>query len=84
VEGDDGDGAVRGRGGEMAAWLWRRPGDEVDGCGVESEFVDALPLSVLFAPDEDATVVGGGCKNRAVLWMSPGDTPDCAIVPKRM
>lgn len=42
----------------MTARLWRRPGDQVDACCVESEVVDALPLVVLLAPDKDLAVVG--------------------------
>jgi hypothetical protein len=43
LEAEDADGAVRAGGGEVAAGLWRRPGDQVDGGGVQGEFVDALP-----------------------------------------
>lgn len=35
----------------------RRPGDVVDGRGVECDIVDLLPGAVLFAPDEDLAVV---------------------------
>lgn len=51
----------------MAAGLRRRPGDQVDTGSVESEVVDALPLVVLLAPDEDLAVVGRGCEDGAVL-----------------
>ena len=55
---EDGDLAV-GRGtGQQAAQLMRRPGNEVDGCGVECEGGDAGPLRGGFAPDEDPGVVG--------------------------
>ena len=43
LEAEHADGAVGGGGGEVAAGLWRRPGDQVDGGGVQGEFVDALP-----------------------------------------
>jgi hypothetical protein len=43
LEAEHADGAVGAGGGEVAAGLWRRPGDQVDGGGVQGEFVDALP-----------------------------------------
>jgi hypothetical protein len=47
---------------------------------VVSEFVDALPLIVLLAPDQDATVVGARRQDSAVLGMRPGDSPNRAFV----
>lgn len=48
---------------------------------MQGEFVDALPGSILFAPDEDATVVGGRGENGAIFGVRPGDTPDCSLMP---
>ena len=64
----------------MTARFRRTPGDDVDGCGVQSEFVDALPLGVLLAPDEDAAVVGGAGEDGAVFGVGPGDAPHGAFV----
>lgn len=65
----------------MAADFGRRPGNEVDGGGVQREFVDALPLVCgLFAPDEDAAVVGGGGEDGAIFRVGPGEGPDGAFV----
>ena len=80
VEGDDGDGAVRGRGGEVAAGLGRGPGEQVHRGCVQGELVDALPLGVLLAPDEDAAVVGGGGEDGAVFGVGPGDAPYGSVV----
>jgi hypothetical protein len=47
-----------GRGaGEQAARLVGRPGQRVYGSGVQSKIVDACPLGVGLAPDEDLAVV---------------------------
>jgi hypothetical protein len=68
----------------VAAGLWRRPGDQVDGGGVQGELVDALPLVLrLFAPDEDAAVVGRRGKDGPVFGMGPGNAPDGAFVAVR-
>jgi hypothetical protein len=68
----------------VAAGLWWRPGDQVDGGGVQGELVDALPLVLrLLAPDEDAAVVGGRGEDGAVFGMSPGDAPDGAFMAVR-
>jgi hypothetical protein len=45
----------------------RRPGDEVDGRGVQGYFVDLRPLVAGLAPDEDLAVVRGGSEDVAVL-----------------
>ena len=47
---------------------------------MEGEFVYALPLIVLLAPDEDAAVVGGGGEDGSVFGVCPGDAPDCSFV----
>jgi hypothetical protein len=44
------------------------------------ELVDALPLPVLLAEDEDAAVVGGAREDGAVFGVCPGDAPDGAVV----
>lgn len=81
LEAEDADAAVAAGGGKVAAGLWRRPGDQVDGGGVQGKFVDALPLVLrLFAPDEDAAVVGGGGEDGAIFGMGPGDAPDGAFM----
>ena len=47
-----------------------RPGDYVDGGGVESKVGDDCPLRIRrFAPDEDFTIVGRGCEDGAVFGM---------------
>lgn len=80
VEGEHADVGVGGCGSEMTArFLWG-PGDEVDGGGVEGEFVDALPGARLLAPDEDAAVVGGGGEDGAEFGVRPGDAPHGAFV----
>ena len=72
LEAEDADAAVGAGGGQVAAGLWRRPGDQVDRGGVQGELVDALPLVLrLLAPDQDATVVGGGGEDGAVFGMGP-------------
>lgn len=81
LEAEDADAAVGAGGGQVAAGLRRRPRDQVDGGGVQGEFVDALPLALrLLAPDEDAAVVGGGCEDGAVFGVGPGDAPDGALM----
>ena len=57
LELEDRDVAVRGSACEEAAGLVRRPGDVVDGCGVERDVVDLLPGAALLAPDDDLAVV---------------------------
>ncbi len=47
---------------------------------MEGEFVDALPLGVLLAEDEDAAVVGGGGEDGAVFGVGPGAAPDGRVV----
>lgn len=74
------DFSITARGGQVAASFGGRPGDEVDGGGVEGEFVDALPRAVLFAPDEDAAVVGGGGEDGAVFGVGPGHTPHGSLM----
>jgi hypothetical protein len=64
----------------VAARLGRRPGDDVDAGGVVVEFVDALPLRVLLAEDEDAAVVAAAGEDGAVFGVGPGDAPDGAVV----
>ena len=44
------------------------------------ELVDALPLSILLAEDEDAAVVAAAREDGAVFGVSPGDAPDGAVV----
>jgi hypothetical protein len=51
---------------------------------VEGEFVDALPLGILLAVDEDMAVVGGAGEDGAVFGMCPGDTPDSAFMPTNL
>ena len=51
---------------------------------MECEFVNALPLVVLFAPDEDAAIVGGRGEDRAVFRMCPGNAPNSAFVTERL
>lgn len=80
LEGQNADVAVATRSCQVTAGLWRRPGDEVDGGGVEGEFVDALPLIVLFPPDQDAAVVGARSEDGAILGMCPGNRPDRSLV----
>jgi hypothetical protein len=58
----------------------RRPGDDVDGGGVVCELVDALPLPVLLAEDEDAAVIAAAGEDGAVFGVRPGDAPDGAVV----
>lgn len=84
LEGKDTDIAVTARGCQVTASFRRRPGDNVDGGGVEGEFVDALPLCILLAPDQDAAVVGGGCEDGAVFGVCPRDAPDCSFVTGSM
>lgn len=47
---------------------------------MKGEFVDALPLAILFPPDEDAAVVGARCEDGAIFGVRPGDRPDCSLV----
>lgn len=47
---------------------------------MQGEFVDALPSSILLAPDEDSAVVRGGSEYCAVFGVSPGNAPDGAFV----
>jgi len=47
---------------------------------VKGKVVDALPLSVLLAPDEDATIIRGGSEDGSKLRVCPGHAPDCAVV----
>jgi hypothetical protein len=74
------DIAVGGSAGEEAADLMGRPGDDVDGSGMQGDFVDLLPGRRLFAPDDDLAVVRGGCEDVAVLGVRPCDTPYRALV----
>jgi hypothetical protein len=64
----------------VAARLGRRPGDDVDAGGVVRELVDALPLAVLLAEDQDAAVVAAAGEDGAVFGVRPGDAPDGAVV----
>jgi hypothetical protein len=80
LEREDGDCPVGTCSGEVASRFGGRPGDEVDGGGVDCEFVDALPGGVLFAVDEDAAVVGGRGEDGAVFGVCPGEGPDGAFV----
>jgi len=81
LEAEHADAAVGAGGGQVAAGLWRRPGDQVDRGGVQGELVDALPLVLrLLAPDEDAAVVGGGCEDGAVFGVGPRNAPDGAFM----
>lgn len=57
LEFEDRNVAVGGSASEEATGLVRRPGDMVNGRGVERNFVDLLPGAGLFAPDEDLAVV---------------------------
>lgn len=59
-----------------------RPGDYVDGCGVQREIEDFGPGVALLAPDEDFAVVRGGGEDVAVFGVCPGDGPDCSFVSK--
>jgi len=59
----------------------RRPSDEVDGGGVQGDFVDLLPGGGLFAPDDDFAVVRRGCEDVAVLRMRPCYAPNRAFMP---
>ena len=80
LELEDGDVAVGAGAGKQTAGFVGRPGDYVDGGGVQGEVEDAGPGVALLAPDEDFAVVGRGGEDVAVLWMRPGDGPDCAFV----
>lgn len=84
LECQDTDIAVTTCSGKMAARLRRRPSHDVDRGGVQGKLVDALPLGVLLAPDQDAAVVGGGCEDGAVFGVRPGDAPDGSFVAGTM
>ncbi len=45
----------------------RGPRHNIHRSGVEGEVGDLLPLSTLFAPDEDLAVIAGGSEDVAVL-----------------
>lgn len=71
LEFKDGYVAIAGGAGEQAARVMRGPRNQVYACGVEGEFVDFLPLVVLFPPYEDFAVVAGGGEDVAVFWVRP-------------
>lgn len=77
---EDGHVAVAAGAREHAACVMGRPGHEVDAGRVQLRDVHALPLPILFTPDEDLAVVAGRREDVAVLGVCPGDTPDCALV----
>jgi hypothetical protein len=64
----------------MAACFWWTPSNEIDRGGVEGELVDALPLGILLAVDEDAAVVRGAGEDGAVFGVCPRDAPDGTFV----
>lgn len=57
------------------------PGDEVDGGGVQGDFVDLLPGRGLLAPDDDFAVVRRRGEDVAVLWVCPCYAPNCTLMP---
>lgn len=78
---EHGDVAVGGGAGEEAAGFVRGPGEGVDRGLVESDVVDALPLSgAVLAVDVHVAGVGGGGEDGAEFGVGPGDGPDGAFV----
>ena len=74
---EDGNVSIRGSAGEKAARLVRSPGESVDGGGVQSNVMDALPLPwAVLTVDVDVAGVGGGGEDGAKLRVGPGDGPD--------
>lgn len=62
----------------------RSPGESVDGGGVKSNVVDALPLPwAVLTVDVDVASVGGGGENGAELWVGPGYGPDGSFMAVR-
>lgn len=81
---EDGYIAIGGGAGKEAAGLVRSPGEGVDGGGVKSNVVDALPLSwAVLTVDVNVAGVGGGGEDGTELWMGPGDGPDGSFVAAR-
>lgn len=72
--------SVRGSAREEAAGLVRRPGDVVDGGGVERDIVDLLPGARLFAPNEDLAIVRGRGEDVAILGVRPSYAPNSAFM----
>ncbi len=62
----------------------RRPGDVVDGCGVERDVVDLLPGATLFAPNEDLAIVRRRSENVAILGVRPSYTPYSALMTAKL
>lgn len=79
-EGEDGDGAVRGRAGEVGAELVGRPGDGVDRGGVQRE-VDELGVRAgrgggVLAPEEDFACEVARGEDGAVFGVGVGEGED--------
>lgn len=81
---EDGYIAIGGGASKEAAGLMRSPGESVDGGGVKSNVVDALPLTwAVLTVDVNVACVGGGGEDGTELGVRPGDRPDGSFVAVR-